>query len=204
MTRTRSTSLMSLVIAGAILVPASLWALPDDQQQPIRIQSNSAVIDDNKGVSIYRGNVNVLQGSIKVLADTVTVHNGENGITRVVAVGTPAHYQQQREADSTLTNAYGNIVEYRIIDQFIRIHKNAKLEEDGNSFSGERIDYDMKHRTVKAYSDTNAPSGDKSSRVEIIIQPKAVTDTKEPGGEASDDAAPDSKESNIQESNNQE
>jgi lipopolysaccharide export system protein LptA len=185
---------MSLVIAGTILVPASLWALPDDQQQPIRIQSNSAEIDDNKGVSIYRGDVNVIQGSIKVLADTVTVHNGENGITKVVAVGAPAHYQQQREIDSTVTNAYGNIVEYRIIDQFIRIHKNAKLEEDGNSFSGERIDYDMKHRTVKAYSDTNAPSGDKSSRVEIIIQPRAAPDNKQ-----ADNEPPNNQESNNQE-----
>ena len=161
------------------LIPVLVHGLPGDEDQPIRIQSNSAEIDDNKGVSIYRGEVNVLQGSIRLLADEVVVHNSDKGISKVVATGNPAHYQQQRETDTAVTNAYGNIVEYRVIDQFIRIHKNARLEEDGNSFSGERIDYDMKNKTVKAFSDSSAPNGNKNSRVEIIIQPKAAQDEEQ-------------------------
>ncbi len=184
MTRSRPISLLHLIVAGILLAPASLWALPDDQQQPIRIQSNSAEIDDSRGVAIYIGDVNVVQGSIKVLADKVTVHNSKTGISKVVATGAPAHYQQQRAAGSAVTNAYGNIVEYRIQDQFISILKNARLEEEGNSFSGERIDYDMRKRTVKAYSDDKAPSGDKNSRVEIIIQPRAVSAETDSGANA--------------------
>ena len=163
-----------LVLLCMTILSTNLWALSTDKDQPIHIQSNQATIDDSKGIAVYEGAVNVEQGSIKLQADKVTVYNDANGISKIIAQGKPAHYQQQREASSPLTHAYGNKIDYRVRDEFIQILENARLEEKDNSFSGERIDYDMKRRTVNAYSDQSGKNSDTGNRIEIIMQPNSI------------------------------
>ena len=47
---------------GAALGSAGAWALPDDREQPIRVQADSAELDDRQGVAVYHGNVIITQG----------------------------------------------------------------------------------------------------------------------------------------------
>jgi len=158
-----------LLITTWILLPGAIQALPSDKEQPIHIQSDNAEIDDGKGISIYRGNVNVDQGTMNLKADVVTVYNNEDGITKVIAVGDPAHYRQQTEADEPFTHAFGKTINYFISDERIELRENAKLQQSQDSFTGDRIDYDMRARKVNAYSNQR-PGG--KSRVEMVLQPK--------------------------------
>ena len=159
------TSLFFVSVAG------QSHALPDDRNQPIHISSDTAEIDDRTGRSVYRGKVLMSQGSIKLKADQVTIINDDNGISKLIAIGIPAHFQQLPELDKSITHAFGNRIEYFVADERIELIKQAKLEQEQNVFTGERIDYDMKNRVVNAYADkvTN-PSKDKP-RVNLIIQP---------------------------------
>ena len=58
---------------GAALGSVSAWALPNDQQQPIRIQADDAQLDDKHGVATYTGDVIITQGSMKVTGNKVTI-----------------------------------------------------------------------------------------------------------------------------------
>ena len=58
---------------GAALGSVSAWALPNDQQQPIRIQADDAQLDDKNGVATYTGDVIITQGSMKVTGNKVTI-----------------------------------------------------------------------------------------------------------------------------------
>ena len=163
-------SLTRLLLGALSLLPVICTALPDDRSQPIHIKSDTAEINDANGISIYRGKVTIDQGTINLKADTVTIYNSAEGISRLVAVGEPAHYQQQHNANEPLTHAFGNTIEYFLTDERITIVHSARLEQEQNSFAGDRIDYDMKRKVVNAYSDSSSDSGE-NSRVEMVIQP---------------------------------
>ena len=49
-------------------------ALSTDKNQDIEIESNSVYLDDTKNVGVYSGNVVVLQGSIRITGDELTVY----------------------------------------------------------------------------------------------------------------------------------
>ena len=61
-----------LCLAAVFGSPAS-WALPTDREQPIRVQADSAELDDKQGVAVYRGDVVVTQGSMKLTANRAQV-----------------------------------------------------------------------------------------------------------------------------------
>ncbi len=159
-----------LAIFWLLLLPAMSMALPNDQSQPIHIKSDTAEIDDAKGISIYRGKVIIKQGTLHLTADTVTIYNKGKSISRLVAVGNPAHYKQQQKDNESLTHAFGKKIEYLLANERIIITDNARLEQEQNSFAGDRIDYDIKQKIVNAYSDNKSSQG-KPSRVEMVIQP---------------------------------
>ena len=49
-----------------LLAAGQSHALSTDSNQPIRVQADSAELDDGKGVATYRGNVVITQGSLRV------------------------------------------------------------------------------------------------------------------------------------------
>ncbi|RKZ72022.1 MAG: hypothetical protein DRQ48_01570, partial [Gammaproteobacteria bacterium] len=50
-----STLLRSIIfICAGLFFTVSAWALSTDKDQPIEIEANSADLDDEKGVTIYR------------------------------------------------------------------------------------------------------------------------------------------------------
>lgn len=166
-----------LFVIAAFLLSSLAVALPNDREQPIHISANSAEIDDSKGISIYRGKVNMTQGSIKLKAEQIIIHSDAQGISKLIATGAPAHFQQLPETDKQMMHAFGETIEYYIAEERIELKKQAKLEQEQNIFTGERIDYDIKQRLVNAYgsgSKTRTTSDD--TRVNLVIQPTKTSD----------------------------
>ena len=96
-----------LLSLSAAFTSASTWALPTDREQPIRVQADSAELDDKQGVAVYRGGVVITQGSLKITGDTVTITQTPQGdIDVFTAVGKPAYYEQKPAADKQLVQAY--------------------------------------------------------------------------------------------------
>lgn len=160
-----------------VAAPAGVWALATDQDQPIAIEADSLSIDDKQGVSTYRGNVRVTQGSIEVLADTVTVKSPGRELKEVICVGAPASFRQQLDGeDGEVRAAAQTIVIYPPEDRVV-LTGNAHLWRGKNEFSGNRIEYDSAKDIVRASA---APAGDQ--RVRVIIQPQNGTGTQRDAG----------------------
>ncbi|MEH6357390.1 MAG: lipopolysaccharide transport periplasmic protein LptA [Pseudomonadales bacterium] len=160
-----------------VATPSISNALPDDRNQPIHITSDTAEVDDKTGLSIYRGKVKIIQGTINLVADQVTIHSDNQGISKLVAIGAPAHFQQLPEIEKTITHAFGNTIEYFVSEERIELKKQAKLEQEQNVFTGERIDYDIKRRVVNAYGDQQPNSSATPPRVNLIIQPNKTNNS---------------------------
>lgn len=153
------------------LLAASALAMPSDREQPIQIESDTAVRDDRAGTTVYEGDVVIEQGTMLIRADKVTIHTVDRQVNRLVAVGDPAHYEQKPSAEEALVTARGKTIEYRLTEELIVLTTNASLEQAGSTLTGERIDYDLQQEVVRARGD-----GDRQ-RTRMVIPPAQLKES---------------------------
>lgn len=162
-----------LLSLGVALGSATAWALPTDREQPIRVQADSAELDDKQGVAVYRGNVVITQGTLKITGDTVTITQDANGDIEVfTSVGKPAYYEQQPAVDKQIVKAYGLTIQYFAANERIILLDQAKVVQEGNTFEGEKIVYDTQRQIVNAGRATGANVSTPRPRIDMVIQPK--------------------------------
>jgi lipopolysaccharide export system protein LptA len=162
--------LLAALCCLVLLLPTPALALPEDKNSPIRIEADEAVRDEKTGLTVYRGNVRIRQGSLKILADQVTLYHINTQADKIVAEGAPAHIQQQRTLESETMHAEGNIIEYYKEEERVHIREDAKLEQGGSTVSSDSIEYFINQELVKATTDTPG----NTRRVEVVIPPNMV------------------------------
>jgi len=153
----------------AALLPGIAFGLSTDRDQPINIEADKVYIDEKKGVSTYRGNVSLTQGSIHLTADNAAVYNKQDhSLEKVLIVGSPARFRQRPDNGEEDVRAESRRMEYFADKDKLNLIEKAKVWQGGNVFTGNRIVYDTLLHVVTG---TKAPS-EKSDRVRITIQPK--------------------------------
>jgi lipopolysaccharide export system protein LptA len=152
-----------LVLAVTSTAPA---ALESDRSQPIELAADSVDINEGEGLSIYRGDVDLRQGSMRLRADVVTVHHRGRDPSRVVAEGRPVRFEQA----STRGPVEGQArrVEYEIASENLELTGDAVLKQGQDTMRSDRIVYDRVRAVVKA-----GAAAEGKERVRISIQPPA-------------------------------
>ncbi|MCP5424588.1 MAG: lipopolysaccharide transport periplasmic protein LptA [Gammaproteobacteria bacterium] len=155
------------LLCWLLLLSIDVWALPDDRQQPIRLEADSGELDQKTGISVYRGNVVISQGSMRMEAATATIYFKDGRFERMEAVGKPVQLRYKPSVDKPEIQGYGQRVEYNASTARVVMTINAKVIQGKDSFTGDRIEYDLTKDQVKANSD-------KGKRIEFIIQPETA------------------------------
>ncbi len=153
-----------LSIAVMLIAPQIATALPDDAEQPIHIRADNAEIDQQAERVVYRGAVQVDQGTLRVTADEMTVEYKNEKVVRIIATGTPAHYRQRVEADADEVLANATTIIYYTQEERLDLKGNAHLDQKGNTISGDYIRYDIVAGKVDATTEGDGP-------VRMILQP---------------------------------
>ncbi|TCT21960.1 lipopolysaccharide transport periplasmic protein LptA [Thiobaca trueperi] len=152
-------------LAGILLVLVSLpvWALKEDASQPIQIEADEVEVREGDSTSVYVGHVQVDQGSMRLLADHVTVYHREDRQPRlIIALGAPAHYKQLLDNDEGEVEAFAKRMEYDADRDELTLIGEARLNQGTDRLSSERIVYDRAHAQFRAGG---------SGRVRITITP---------------------------------
>jgi lipopolysaccharide export system protein LptA len=161
------------------MVPGdAAFALPDDKDQPMRITADTAMRDEKEGVTIYSGNVNMVQGSLKIGADKLTIYHETEQADKIVAEGKPATMQQKPEVDEPLVKARAEIIEYYKSEERLHFRINAHIDQDGTTVTGNTIDYLIEEQLVTADSD----QAQQGNRVEVVIPPQTIREEKDASG----------------------
>ena len=157
-------------ILGLALLLCCLTASANmtDRQQPITVDSDFAERDEKTGLTVYRGNVVARQGSLLIDGDVITIFYENNGVSRILCVGLPAHFEQETSTKGEMVTAYGESIEYLPIAEKIKLEKNASISQKGTLIKGDVIDYDLANETWKAKGDTSGNVGGKT-RIQLII-----------------------------------
>lgn len=133
--------------------------------QPISIQADSLTIDEKSGRSRYEGAVELQQGTLSLHADSLEIITQNRQIRSITTQGQPARLRQltpqQLEAEAmTIT--------YNAVEGVIELNGNARLNHEGDQFSGSAIRYTMRDNRVHASSDKQ-----QKQRVQVILQPRS-------------------------------
>lgn len=164
-------NLKKIAAAALMLACTSVFALPEDREQPIHISADSASIDDKTGITSYKGSVNIRQGSLEIDAAKVEMHRGSEGVEKIIATGRKnkqARFRQQSAKSEPYTDAEGNRLVYLVDKQTITVTGNAFVQQGSDKFSGEKIVYDIDKSIVNAFGGKKG-----KGRVQMVIQPKA-------------------------------
>ncbi|HAN81416.1 MAG TPA: lipopolysaccharide transport periplasmic protein LptA [Gammaproteobacteria bacterium] len=149
------------------LIPALVFALPEDRDESIKIEADNALINEKENQAKYSGAVVVTQGTLKIEGDVVNLKTNENGeVETVVAKGKPARFESmRRRIDKKSVKGEAEKIYYTYETDRIVLTGDAVITSEESAFSGSEIIYDLDSGRVIA-------SGDKSQRVNMTLQPK--------------------------------
>ncbi len=154
----------ALLGALILLTSAPSFALHDDADQPIHITGKSAKIDQVKQTLVYKGNVRIDQGTLRVVADEMVVTYENERVVKIVARGAPARYQQKLSENQGHVRANAQTIVYHTQDEALDLEGEARLLQHGNELTGEKIRYDIVKGKVDAAAENKGP-------VRMILQP---------------------------------
>ncbi len=161
--------LLAGVLAGLLWANLA-HALPGDKEQPIRIEADSALRDENKGITQYEGNVKLDQGSLHIEADQLVIHHQADDARKIEAYGRPATMRQRPDVDKGVIIARGLTIEYFREEERVLLTDEASVEQDGSIARGDVIDYDIPNKLIQV----GPKQGDNASRVQVIIPAQTI------------------------------
>tara|TARA_B110000046_G_C12913608_1_gene363945 strand:+ start:186 stop:983 length:798 start_codon:yes stop_codon:yes gene_type:complete len=159
------------------LLPTIAWTLPSDSSKPINIEADHAQLNDSSGITRYKGNAVLTQGTLRIEGDVITFHyNGQKQLTKIVAQGDLARYQQLQNLGEEPVNARALKMEYHAEAEKIYLFGRGQISQSADEFNGNRIEYDIKRNIVNAYAKPAVnvhKKGEAEEQVHIIIDPNA-------------------------------
>jgi lipopolysaccharide export system protein LptA len=183
---TRGPAVATTAIAALALatLASHVGALPDDNEQPITIRTDEAIRDETQGTTVYRGDVEIVQGSLVINADEVTLTQADrparsdttsrdplagSNVMLIEARGAPARMQQLPEAGGELVRARARVIEYFQSKALIRLRNAVRLRQGRMEMDAARMDYAIDRQVITAWA--NPATG---QRVRTEIPPERL------------------------------
>lgn len=181
----QNNSMNNLMLLALLVIPCAAVAKTSDAEQPIHIEADQVEIRDREGLSIYRGNVHIVQGSLRINGNEIRIRTTDQGMQKINISGKPATFSQLTDLNEEIS-AQGEEMEYQAKTGLLILDRNAALVQRDNRFTSEHIVYNTQTNVVKAGTD-NQPSTTKSTppaRVTITIMPEKTAPKNTAPGEA--------------------
>lgn len=154
------------LLIGVLHYGAAL-ALSTDSEQPIHIEADRGELDNNKQVAIYRGNVHLIQGTLHIDSDVLTIfYTPDKKLKKVIATGQPVWYRQRPNSSDEDIRARALKMEYHADNSTIYLFQQAHVWQGVNEFTGDRIEYDTAHHIVRGQGSKTGVG-----RVHVTIHP---------------------------------
>lgn len=139
----------------------------DSTAPPVEIVADSAEVDDAEGVSVYRGDVVLTRGTLRIKGDVMHVYANDGGqLERATVDGEPATYRQTLD-DSANRRAEAPRMEYFAAGpERLVLRRGGRLWQGDNIVTGRVIThYPQEDRTVAERG------GDDDERVNVSVTP---------------------------------
>jgi len=172
---------VALAAALACLVPVA-HAEKADREKEIVVGADRLTADDANRTSVFEGNVVVTQGTMRITAAKVTVHEDAERFKYYVASGAPVTFRQKRDDVDEWIDGSAQRAEFDDRNDVLKLFTRARVKSNQNEITGDFISYDMRRELAEVLG---APPGTKppaDARVKVIITPpkKGAAGKEEP------------------------
>ena len=177
--------LNKLFFIALLALPAATIAKTSDAEKPINIEADQVEIRERESLSIYRGNVRITQGSLRINGDVIQFSSTEEGHQKVIILGKPASFFQLTDQNQEIS-AQGEEMEYHAKTGLFTLERNAVLVQQDNRFTSEHIVYNTQTNVVKAGvpNNTSSSTSTKPPRVTITVMPAVMPTVTPPAPKA--------------------
>ena len=182
------TTLLMSALAGMATVNVN--ALSTDKNEPAVISADDVEFDFSTGVRIYRGNVKLDQGTMKLRADKLIVEYKDDVLQRATAFGNPALFQQRPDGKEKDMIGKGQKMELDEVNNIVTLIDNAFIDNGEGTATGSLITYDIATDKMKikggaklkqeAKADSEVKKANGRSKITISAEErKKAKETKE-------------------------
>jgi lipopolysaccharide export system protein LptA len=168
-------ALLTLLLPGLLLglLPLQSIALDSDREQAIEVEADRLEVREQENISIYEGNVKLVQGSLNISSDRLVIHfNDANELTLMEMTGQPARFRQlDNERQEMLGEAQQ--IDYTESESLLLLRRSAYLKHAGDEIRSDLIRFNTDTNGIEA-------GGTQSDeRVKMVIKPpqKQTPDT---------------------------
>lgn len=169
-----------LVLVLSLAFNGQAYALSTDRDQPldVRAQTNTSTFGTGN-VSVFTGNVRMVQGSLKAGGDEARISEIEGGGTdgngrRLVLTGSPATLEQLMDGGGKVS-ARAMTIDYRSDTGIAELTGDVVVVQEGRSeFRGPRMTYNTNTGAMEGGSQSAG------SEVHMTFKPKPRTARKKP------------------------
>ncbi len=128
----RLMNIILLLLLTTVSLP--VMALSRDVEKPVSIEANSVVFNKNAGTAVYAGRVEIIQGTLRIIADRIEIKAPGNEIQTIKATGNPVQFSQTMDSGK---NAVGQakLMQYFVKQKRLQLSGNASLKQDKDNFT---------------------------------------------------------------------
>jgi len=154
---------MILSVLALFIVPLPAHALKSDADQPINIRARSVEANEKTGVTVYRGDVSMVQGSTRIQGDRIEVVMRNERVQSVQATGKPVKVRTRSDRGEEL-RAQALRAQYSAPKQQLDLYGDVLLERDKDVLRGATVRYNLGTEELIA-------EGSRDGQVSAVIQP---------------------------------
>ncbi|MDH3630753.1 MAG: lipopolysaccharide transport periplasmic protein LptA [Gammaproteobacteria bacterium] len=158
--------IVKVVALFLLLLPTQLWALGSDGDQPIQVEADSLEVREAENISIYEGNVNLVQGSLQISCDRMVIHfNNANELQLIEMTGDPARFRQLDDDQQEMLGQAKQI-DYTEAQSVLELRGTARFSHAGDIIESDLIRVDTENNGIQA------GSSESDRRVKMLIKPR--------------------------------
>lgn len=164
MKKANQTSLLTGILL--FYLPFVSPAISGDTLQPVHIEAESLEIRDTDNISIYSGNVRLVQGSLNIQSNKMTLHFDTNdNLVLLEMIGSPTTLQQLNGKGQKM-RGQADKLDYHKTQSLLILKGNAQFENASNFIEGNIIQINTETDHIEA------SGSEPADRVRMVIQPK--------------------------------
>ncbi|WP_434777443.1 lipopolysaccharide transport periplasmic protein LptA [Neisseria sp. Ec49-e6-T10] len=160
---------------SSLILLASLshltYAEDADRSKPIEITADQGSLDQQNQVTTWKGNVVIIQGTLKFTSADLQVTRNTEGFQKMVATGKPVTFRQKLEGKPQYVSGHANKVEYDSKTNVVILTGAAQVKREGDVVDGARITYNTATETYQV-------DGSAGKQVKVILQPSTTEKKK--------------------------
>ena len=157
-----------------LLLPLQSVALDSDRNQPIEVEADRLEVRDQENISVYEGNVKLVQGSLVITSDILVIHfNDANELTLMEMSGQLANF---RQLDNDQKEMWGEAeqIDYTESKSLLVMRRSAHFRHAGDEIRSELIRINTLTNSIEAGGSNT------DDRVKMVIEPRPDTTTDKP------------------------